>query len=74
MTTFTVYDVRWQCPRGHFVAEDDIREQDIRDPGSYYGVSTITEYTCKGCSRPEDPYMYFDRPRLVEVGSREVQP
>lgn len=64
----SIPDLRWQCPRGHFIAGYDIHQEDFLDPGSYYGIGTVVEYVCKGCSKPEDPYMYFDLPRLVEVG------
>lgn len=59
---------RWQCPRGHFVANEDIRCKDHLDPSSYYGVSTSVEYTCRGCEKANvGPYMYFELPRLVDV-------
>jgi hypothetical protein len=68
MTTHTVFDVRQQCPRGHFVAASDVHCEDHLDNGAYYGVSTSYEYTCNGCERANvGPYMYFGPPRLVTV-------
>lgn len=69
----TFPNIRWQCPRGHFVAGDDIHSEDVRDDSTYSGVSAITEYTCKGCSRPEDPYMYLGMPRIVVVGQSRME-
>lgn len=55
------FDVRWQCPRGHFIAHEAVQSEDRIDPGAYYGVSSTTWATCKVCGRVEEP-------RIVEVG------
>lgn len=44
-------DMRWQCPRGHFVAEAAIRTEDFPDAGEYYGIRTEWEYDCKACAK-----------------------
>ena len=59
---------RWQCPRGHFVAHENIRSEDYVDPYAYYGATATWEYTCRGCERVDvGPYMYFEPPRLVDI-------
>lgn len=43
-------ETRWQCARcRRFISDRNIREEDYRDPGAYYGVSTRTEYDCGQC-------------------------
>lgn len=42
-------DLRWQCPRGHFVSEYGIHAEDHFDPfANYYGVRTDVWYVCHG--------------------------
>ena len=73
MTFVTIPNLRWQCPQGHFVADKNIHCQDAADPDAYYGVTTSCEYICTGCRSDDDPYMYFDLPRMVEVGRSAVE-
>lgn len=55
--------VRWQCQRGHFVAESAIRCVDRRDDFAYYGVRSECSYYCRGCAET-----YQEMPRAVVVG------
>lgn len=63
VSEFAVVDVRWQCPRGHFVADASIQCEDYRDDFAYYGIRTECQYTCRGCGET-----YQELPRCVEVG------
>jgi hypothetical protein len=55
-------EARWQCPRGHFIAESAITEEDSRDDGYYYGIRSECRYPCKACDRT-----YDDLPRCVPL-------
>lgn len=53
--------IRLQCHHcGRFLAESRIHEEDYRDDGAYYGISTRTWVDCPRCGREE-----VDMPRFV---------
>lgn len=57
------FDTRWQCPRGHFVADASIRTEDFPDAGEYYGIRTEWEYDCRACAKT-----YAEAPRVAVLG------
>lgn len=59
----TVPVLRWACTCGRFIAEDSIQSRDRLDPGSYYGVSTDTSYTCSRCG------VVDAEPHLIQIGT-----
>jgi len=62
---FHVYDARWQCTCGRFLAETAIHSEDAVDPGAYYGVSSRIWADCPRCGEVESP-------RLVTVAERPI--
>lgn len=58
-----VPSMRWACTCGRFVAEADIQEWNVIDPGAYHGVVTEARYRCSRCGGR------IGMPRLVEVGT-----
>ena len=58
-------DCRWQCPRGHFLAEANVNSETFVDPGAYYGVSSTIWADCSVCGVVESP-------RLVEIGRHPI--
>lgn len=55
--------LRWVCTCGRFIAEQDICQRNVIDPGSYYGVSTECHWHCSRCGFKQGD------PRLVEIGT-----
>ncbi len=62
--------IRWQCPRGHFVADSAIRCTDHLDPfGSHYGIASDWEYDCRACGKT-----YDSEPRIAVVRDNNPVP
>ncbi|HEY9411142.1 MAG TPA: hypothetical protein VIP77_16300 [Jiangellaceae bacterium] len=65
----TYNDVRFACVCGRFLAESAIRCTDRRDPSTYYGVSTDTEWDCTRCGTVTDQIM----PQIVVIGTHPLR-
>lgn len=60
---------RWTCSRcGRFVAEQNICERNVPDPGSYYGADVETHHHCSRCGFVDD------EPGMVQVGTVVLDP